>query len=359
MRRLTSICLVLVVLFSTFRLSAETKVVGYIPVYKDLVTIADNVSWDKVTHINLSFLNPDSTGQFRQAGHFSCMPKEQNGQPVQSADIRYVIEQAHQYKVKVLLSLGGGVLPACTGDWRRLLQPDSRDSIVTQLVALVDEFNLDGLDVDLEGVLLTHIDQDGNYTPFIRQLSDALVQQQKLLTSATASYEGGMIPISSIGYFDFVNIMSYDSIGPSWGKSGSEHATFAQSQKDIQLWKARGLTQQQLVLGVPFYGYGFGRFKANYSFRDLLTEFGQQVINQDVIGQACAQCDYITFNSLATIQAKTRLALEQGSGVMIWELSHDAQGEYSLLNGIQQQLIPQTSNTSERLISTATESTTF
>src|SRR5690606_2870158 len=123
--------------------------------------------------------------------------------------------------------------------------------------------------------------------------------------------------------------------------------------------KARGLTQQQLVLGVPFYGYGFGRFKANYAFKDLLAEFGQQAVTQDVIGQACAQCDYITFNSLATIQAKTRLALEQGSGVMIWELSHDVQGEYSLLNAIQQQLNSQTVETNKLATSASSKSIMF
>src|SRR3546814_8636879 len=80
----------------------------------------------------------------------------------------------------------------------------------------------------------------------------------KLLTCATASYEGGMIPQSSIAYFDLINVMSYDAIGPSWGEAGAEHSSYAMAVRDLDLWLARGVARERLVLGVPFYGYGFG-----------------------------------------------------------------------------------------------------
>src|SRR3546814_2821448 len=87
----------------------------------------------------------------------------------------------------------------------------------------------------------------------------------KLLTCATASYEGGMIPVTSIPYFDLVNVMSYDAIGPSWGEAGAEHSSYAMAARDLDLWLARGVARERLVLGVPFYGYGFGGEKANRS----------------------------------------------------------------------------------------------
>lgn len=338
MKNIVRLVTLLLLLTSVASVSAPYRVIGYIPAYKDLTGIIDNVDLTKLTHINVSFLNPDQKGLFFTADGFTCMSKDEDGTPVDVNDIRYVIKQAHQSQVKVLLSLGGGVLPTCTGDWAQLLQPQTQPLIVKQLIDLVDKLNLDGLDIDLEGIVLTRIDQANNYTPFIKALSQQLTPRGKLLTTATASYEGGMVPISSLPYFDFVNLMSYDGIGPSWGIAGSQHATYQQALRDVQLWQSRGLAQDKLVLGLPFYGYGFGQYKPNYAIKDILSEFGVDALNQDVIGQACDGCDYITYNGIKTIQAKTQLALKQGSGVMIWELSHDAVAPNSLLQVIQNEI---------------------
>ncbi len=309
---------------------SETKVVGYMPGYKNLVTTVDGTDLDKLTHINIAFINPDENGAVTSGGDPVCMPG------ASGADIHYLVDQAHQAGVKVLASLGGGIIPACSGDWELLLQPENRQQIVDNLLQLVEDFNLDGIDVDIEGVLLTDIDNAGNYTPFIEALAHALQPEGKLVTAATASYHGGMVPIASLAYFDFVTIMSYDAIGPSWGVSGSEHSTYAQAVAHINLWKSRGLTQDKLVLGVPFYGWGFGSYAGDYSFQQILDQFGTSAAHQDVVGDLCAGCSYITYNGIDTIQAKTALALQEGAGVMIWEMAQDATGEYSLLAAIDQ-----------------------
>jgi hypothetical protein len=62
-----------------------------------------------------------------------------------------------------------------------------------------------------------------------------------------------------------------------------------------------------------------------------VAEFGADAANMDLIGTACAGCNYITYNGISTIRAKTQLALVEGSGVMIWELSQDGTGVNSLL----------------------------
>ncbi|MDN4502580.1 glycosyl hydrolase family 18 protein [Alteromonadaceae bacterium BrNp21-10] len=317
---------------------SAVKVVGYIPAYKNTQQIIDAQDLTLLTHINVSFLNPDRHGRFLVGEQFVCMPKNSGDKTVDVNELKYVIQRAHVHQVKVLLSLGGGVLPACSGDWNDLLRPENRDEVISQLLNIVEVLELDGLDIDVEGLLLTQIDNNNNYTPFIQALSNGLKPQGKLLTSATASYEGGIIPVDSIPYFDFVNVMSYDAIGPSWGRAGSEHSTYEQAAVDINLWKKRGLSAEKLVLGVPFYGYGFGQYSANYAYKDLLAEFAFATTHSDVIGKACEGCDYITYNGLATIKAKTRLALKQGSGVMIWELSHDVQGEHSLLQAINNEI---------------------
>lgn len=311
--------------------NAQTKVIGYIPSYKHMPTVIDRTDLSKITHINISFLNPNASGAVTSGGNPVCMDGGTGDH------IRYVVQKAHAAGVKVLVSLAGGVIPGCSGNWETLLQPGNRTTLVNNLLQFANEFNLDGLDVDIEGVLLTNIDNAGNYTPFIQALRNGL-PAGKLLTSATASYVGGMVPTSSLPYFDFVNIMSYDNVGPGWGQAGTEHASYAQAVAHINTWKARGLTKDKLVLGVPFYGYGFGSYASSYSFSDIINQFGAAAAQQDLIGNLCVGCSYVTYNGLPTIRNKTRLALQEGSGVMIWELSQDATGTNSLLTAIRDEI---------------------
>ncbi len=309
---------------------AQTRVIGYIPTYKGLTASIDRADLTKLTHLNIAFINPDKNGDLFKVNHITCMQNE-TADNVSSADLHYTVSKAHEAGVKVLVSMAGALITSCSGDWAKLLKPKNRGKLVDNIIDFVDKFNLDGIDIDIEGTLLTKIDKAGNYTPFISKLSKKLKKQDKLLTCATASYDGGMIPISAVDFFDFVNIMSYDAIGPSWGSAGTQHSTYEQALSHINIWKKRGLAKDKLVLGVPFYGYGFGSYSGTYSFDEILQKFGKEAINSDLIGSACANCNYVTYNGLATIKAKTRLALDEGTGVMIWEITHDSKGSNSLL----------------------------
>lgn len=206
--------------------AAETKVIGYIASFTDMKAAIDKTDLSKLTHINLSFTNPNAEGKLVNGSEMTCMPGRSGGN-VSVAEVRYVIDKAQAAGVKVLASVAGGVIPGCSGNWETLLQPANRQTTVDNLIAFMEEFGLDGLDIDIEGVLLTNIDNAGNYTPFIQALSAQLIARQKLLICATASYVGGMIPVSSIPYFDFVNIMAYDAIGPSWGPAGAQHSPYS------------------------------------------------------------------------------------------------------------------------------------
>lgn len=330
---ITVVFALVAVLILPAKVVADVKVVGYIPSYKDIRQSIDQTQLDKLTHINLAFVNPNAAGQVTANGNFTCM-KNGAGINISGTDFKYVVDKAHAAGVKVMASVAGGVIPSCSGNWQTLLQAGNRGALVSTLIAFVDEYNLDGLDIDIEGAVLTAIDNSGNYTPFIQALSDELKPRGKLLTAATATYVGGMIPISSIPYFDFVTLMSYDAIGTSWGVPGAEHATYAAAQSHINTWISRGLSKDKLVLGVPFYGYGFGEYSGGLSFADILSRFGATAANSDLIGTACSGCSYITYNGVPTIKAKSQLAIDQGAGVMIWELSQDVNNGFSLLSTI-------------------------
>ena len=336
LQRLAGVCTLLASLFVATGCSSpapETRVIGYMPAWRDLRSTVDSTDLAKLTHINIAFLNPDASGALVSEDGPLCMGG------AAAEDLRYLVGEAHRSQVKVLVSLGGGVIPRCSGDWEELLQPANRQHLVDDLLQFAAAHELDGIDVDLEGVLLTAIDQAGNYTPFIEALAAGLRPGGKLLTCATASHEGGMVPVESLPLFDFVNVMSYDAIGPSWGVAGSEHSSYEQSLAHIETWRGRGLTRDKLVLGVPFYGYGFGgEYRGGYSYREIRDTFGAAAADADLIGTACAGCDYVTYNGRSTIRRKTQLALQQGSGVMIWEMSQDAPAPHDLLSVIYEEI---------------------
>lgn len=325
-RFIASILIGFTLVLSSMVAAAEPRrpvVVGYLAAFKGLDLSIARTELSAFTHYNLSFANPDTDGRFIREGRMTCMGDER-GANLSVEALRTTVARLQASGAKVLISTAGGVIPGCSGDWKALFSPERRAATVAALVELADTLGLDGVDIDIEGALLTEIDRAGDYTPFIAALSEAMRARGKLLTCATASYEGGMIPVSSIPYFDLVNVMSYDAIGPSWGQPGTEHSNYAMAVRDLDLWLARGVARERLILGMPFYGYGFGGEQPNWSYRDLVAAHGNHVTKSDVIGDLCSGCRYITHNSPATIEKKTRLALEKAGGVMIWELSQDS-----------------------------------
>ena len=304
--------------------AGETPVlVGYAPAFRGLELSVGRDDIGSYTHINIAFANPDTRGQLVDNGLMTCMPDE-NKEMVSLNELKQAIAAFKADGAKVLVSVAGGVIPACSGNWATLLTQEHRPKTIANLLALVDETNLDGLDIDIEGVILTAIDRNGDFTPFIAELSREMKKRGKLLTTATASYEGGMIPIDSIPYFDLVNIMSYDAIGPSWGPAGAEHSPYEAAARDLALWRARGVSKDRLVLGIPFYGYGFGGERSNWTFKELLARDTDAAVRTDLIGKACADCAYVTFNGLSTVRRKAELAAREAAGVMVWEVTQDS-----------------------------------
>ena len=86
------------------------------------------------------------------------------------------------------------------------------------------------------------------------------------------------------------------------------------------------------MLGVPFYGYGFGDYRPNWSYQEIEAAY-PAAKRTDVIGEACAGCSYITLNSPATIRRKAALAAREAGGVMVWEISQDTKKD-SLIRSV-------------------------
>ena len=315
---------------------ARPLAIGYLPAFRGLEAATAGADFTQYTHLNLAFVNPDRAGNILAGKSFACAEGGTSGM-LDADKVRALAKTVHKAGSKLLISLGGGAIPACSGEWDVLLRPETRDRVVANLIEAVDRLGLDGIDVDIEGALLTKIDKAGDFLPFVQALSRALKARGKLLGCATASYDGGMVPQGSIPYFDLVGVMSYDAIGTGWGEPGAEHASVEQARKDIDLWLSRGVPREKLALGLPFYGYGYGRFKPNYSFREIRDQFPEAALLTDVIGSRCAGCSYVTFNGLPTLLEKARLARAKAGGIMVWEISHDSD-DHILIRSINQEL---------------------
>jgi GH18 family chitinase len=190
---------------------------------------------------------------------------------------------------------------------------NGRTTFVNSLINLVNQYNLDGVDIDWEypdpGA------EGDNYTLLMRQLGDALHSRGKILTAAVVS-EGGTangVQPAVFGIVDWLNIMAYDG--------GSPHANYDWSINAVNFWKGRGLPASKAVLGVPFYS------RPTYiAYRDLVAQDPANA-NRDCYNGNC-------YNGIPTIKRKTTWALSNAGGIMNWELSQDTTGSTSLLNAI-------------------------
>jgi GH18 family chitinase len=259
---------------------------------------ADAIPYEKLTHINYSFLMPNSDGSYK---------------PINSSSkLEQIVSTAHGHNVKVNISVGGW-------GWDEQFEnlaanPESRTAFVQNLKAFVDEYQLDGADIDWE--YPDPGQSSRNFLALIQELRATM--PEKLLTTAVVSYGdeyGSGIPGESFELFDFVNIMSYD---------GPDHGTMEQFEKGLSYWSTRGLPKEKTVMGVPFYA----RPEMPY-FKIVQTD--PNAAQTDTFQQ-----DSITYhyNGIPTLQAKTRIAMENASGIMFWALDHDAQGELSLVEAI-------------------------
>lgn len=286
------------------------RVVAYVPNWVNLDAFSDKIDYPRLTHINIAFENPGDA-----EGNLSFHPGD-----------AVLIAKAKEHGVRVLVSIGGG---AASGDRKLrdryfdLLSAGRRAAFVARLADYVVLRGFDGLDVDLEGPAI-----NADYGPFIAELAAALGPRGKLLTAALSQgYGGKQVPDSAFAHLDFVNVMAYDGAGPWDPDSPGQHSSLEFAKKNVAYWLGRGLPRSKTVLGVPFYGYGFGKAfrKGGYAYADIVAAYpGAE--NRDQAGET------IWYNGIPTIRAKAQFAAQERlGGMMIWSLDNDLPDERSLL----------------------------
>lgn len=300
--------LALLLLFITNFALAQFRVVGYVPLGRQPLPVISDSTFKKLTHLNIAFINPDSTGALMVPQGFDTL-----------------IQQAHANKIKVLMSIGGGTFNPY---YTHLLKDENRQSFTERLAALCVNYNLDGIDVDIENDAI-----DKNYEAFVTDLSARLKPLHKLITAALATWNGQLISDAALKHFDFINIMSYDQTGPWRPTEPGPHSTYAKAVEDLHYWTVtRGVPKKKVNLGLPFYGYCFGTtYGESMSYKNIIDTFPGAGLQDSL---APAGGGNIYYNGLPAIKDKTALALKKSGGVMIWQILQDADDSQSLLSAI-------------------------
>jgi GH18 family chitinase len=216
----------------------------------------------------------------------------------------------------VLPSVGGwgwdAQFEAMAGD------PITRKAFVQNIIAFVNEYNLDGVDIDWE---FPDAGQSArNYVALMHELRAAL-PEGKLLTAAVpalGSNADNFLP-ETFADVDFLNLMVYD------GDQGVGHSPYQYALDSLAYWSAKGLPKEKMVLGVPFYAR-----PGEATYRKLVKAdpSASQKDSVDYLGMT------VYYNGIPTIVNKTKLAMEKASGMMFWTLEGDTLDDTSLIKAI-------------------------
>ena len=286
--------------------AATFRVSGYLLGHNSWHTLLDQIDMDKITDLNIAFINPDSTGTFSV-----------------NEGLHQVMEAARKKNVRTFMSIGGGLAPAHLGE---MISAPHRKQYIAGLLQVCQQFGFDGIDVDLENDLI-----NADYPAFVAELDAALDEKKLLMTAALASWNGHKIADSTLARYDVINIMSYDKTGPWAPTRPGQHSPYEMAEADFRYYhEERGIPAHKLLIGLPFYGYGFGgNAPTSIRYHEIISTY-PAAAEKDEINLSDGGTIY--YNGRATIGRKVQFALDRkAGGIMIWELKQDSRNEQSLL----------------------------
>lgn len=297
----------------------QMKIVAYLPMWKMPYT----PDWNRITHICLAFGKVCTDGTL----DMEAVIKH-----------RTLIDDAHRYGVKVLLSIGGGGSHSFSPV---LLDETCRSTLVRELRYWMDELLLDGVDVDYEewdggseGASEGDLRKQQGLEEFYRELRETIGDDKLISAAVNASWDTqgfGMYNCfnnTMHRYLDFVSLMIYDETGPWSGVHTGAHSSWDFFEHAIHHWLVnRELPAEKLVAGVPFYGYKFSRRgyandAEGISYKDILERYPDEDAHlKDSIG-------LLYYDGMPTIRKKAEYVKEhQLGGIMFWEMTQDTDDE--------------------------------
>ena len=243
---------------------AAPQVVGWVPPYALDASMKGLESSPAVgatlTRIGLQFWNPTRDGK-----GLVFAPVDATGKPVTPADVIRFRDWARARKIPVLLTVYNNSQVLGKWDWAlaRGAFAEHPAEFSAALLAEMERYELDGIDLDLEGE--GDLDADrASYAAFVRGLSKALKARGKLLTidsfhspcanapnmSWWADWRGQVDAIHSMGYADLYEGSTEAFTPPNKPVCEGGAALFRYSWQ-LQYGLKAGFRADQIVLGMP------------------------------------------------------------------------------------------------------------
>lgn len=315
-------------LFGATLISCNGKKVESEPIQEpSKVVIAYVTSWSTIvpdpayiTHINYAF------GHVNEAFDGVKIDNEQRLKDLVSLKKNYP-------ELKILLSIGGWG----SGRFSEMAADNaSRASFAKDCQRIVEEFKLDGIDIDWEyptsnaANISSSPDDTQNFTLLMADIRKE-IGTNKLLTLATAA-NAKYIDFRAIDNdIDFVNIMSYDMGRPPMHHSSlyrSENVGRFSVSEAVEAHIAAGVAPNKLVMGMPFYGRGnevlgdfidYNKIIDQPDFEEKWDEVGHAPYLADKDGNFA-----VGFDNARSIALKCQYLKDKGLlGAMYWEYSGD------------------------------------
>ncbi len=285
------------------------KVVGYIPgSYRDISQMDVAIEWEKMT--DYYYFGSYPTG----AGDIVLESKETPG----VAGLDYVISKAALHGKNVWLSVGGW---GKSGNFITVARtPSALTAFCNKALQLCRDYNLTGIDIDWE---FPSYGQEEDFRDFFKALYEKLNPEGYLVSAAAggeASHADKWLD-ATFDYIDDLNIMSYDAPA-AYGN----HASLDFMKDAMDLYYAQGCPWEKMLGGVAFYSRGTGVLM----YRDILNGVGSSDKQSTYENDAVSGYQY---NGRITIEKKIDYVMDKGGlGILIWEVTQDTLGQYSLLN---------------------------
>lgn len=297
------------------------------PLPQDKVVIAYVTSWSRVmpdprlmTHINYAF------------GHVT---DSFDGVRIDNPErLKKIVGLKRRNRhLKVLLSVGGWG----SGGFSEMVTDSTlRRSFCQECLWTVEEYGLDGIDIDWEypgsdlaGISAAKTDRS-NFTLLMRDLRETL-GAERLLSMATIA-QAQFIDFRDVEpYVDFVNVMSYDMArapkhhSPLFASSNAEFTT----SRAVQAHLDAGIPEIKLVMGIPFYGRGTSEYGNYCDYGSISVDESKCVECWDEAAQVPYIADMkgslvLGYENEKSVGIKCDYALEMGlRGVMYWDCAGD------------------------------------
>jgi chitinase len=348
----------------------EHQVIAYVFPQDTLLKPTD-IAANKLTRINYAFANI-------KGGRMV------DGFPNTAQNLATLVALKQQNPgLTVLASVGGWTWSGNFSD--AALTRQSRATFIDSIVAFVDKYHLDGVDIDWEypgqkgnGNRFRSEDTE-NYTLLLKELRERFDHESKRLnrpllisiaTEANTSFLFNTEMDKVQKYVDTVNLMAYDYYEPADDHTTGHHAPLFTNPADpkhisvdetVQEYEQVGVPAKKIVLGIPFYGHVWANvFAANHGLyqpgrpapeayaryssitgtmlNNGFTRYWDQSSSVPYLYNPTTHT-FVSYEDPQSVAAKSRFVLDRKlAGVMFWDYASDPSG--TLLDTIDTTLNP-------------------